>query len=125
MRSVDFPYRTDSRGRTAETRDAEHIRDLIEQLLFTTPGERVMRPDFGAGLLQLVFQPTGEERAAATQTLVQSVLQQFLGDLIEVRDVEVTTAESRLDVRIDYAIRETGADRSDTFGFGAGDGGSG
>ena len=123
MRSVDFPYRTDARGRSAETADAEHVRDLIEQLLFTMPGERVMRPEFGAGLLQLVFQPASAERAAATQMLAQSALQQWLGEVIEVRAVEVTVEESRLDVRVDYAIRETGEARSDGFAFGTGSGG--
>ena len=119
MRSVDFPYHTDARGRTAETADREHVRDLIEQLLFTMPGERIMRPDFGAGLLQLVFQPASAERAAATQILAQSALQQWLGDVIEVRAVEVTVEDSRLGVRVDYAIHETGETRSDGFAFGA------
>lgn len=67
MMHVDFPYRFDARGRTAGTDEADHIRDLIEQVLFTSPGERVMRPDFGSGLLQLVFAPNSEVLAATTQ----------------------------------------------------------
>ena len=55
MTDVDYPLRVDGRGRTAHTAGDEHIRDLIEQVLFTSPNERVMRPDFGAGLLALVF----------------------------------------------------------------------
>ena len=61
-----FPYQFDARGRTAEADDERHIRDLIEQLLFTAPGERVNRPTFGSGLLQLVFAPNSPELAAAT-----------------------------------------------------------
>ena len=93
--NVDFPFHFDSRGRTAETADDDHVRDLIEQVLFTAPGERVNRPDFGSGLLQLVFAPNSAELAAATQFLVQGALQQWLGDLIEVRAVQVDDRRRR------------------------------
>ena len=65
----------------------DHLRDLIEQVLFTSPGERVMRPDFGSGLLGLVFEPGGTELAATTQHLVQGALQRELGHLISVEAV--------------------------------------
>ena len=81
-----FPYPIDTRGRTAQADDDDHIRDLIEKVLFTSPGERVNRPDFGSGLMQLVFAPNSDELAAATQFSVQGALQQWLGDLIEVQD---------------------------------------
>ena len=76
---VDFPYHVDGRGRTATTDRDDHLRDLIEQVLFTAPGERVMRPDFGSGLLALVFEPNGPTLGATTQILVQGALQQQLG----------------------------------------------
>ena len=79
--NVNFPYKIDGQGRTATTSDDKHIRHLIEQVLFTSPGERVNRPDFGSGLLQLVFAPGSDELVATTQFLVQSTLQQWLGDL--------------------------------------------
>ena len=79
---LDFPYRIDARGRTAETDDDAHMRDLIEQVLFTAPGERVNRPTFGSGLLALVFEPNGEALAAATEHAVQGALQLWLGELI-------------------------------------------
>jgi len=79
--NVDFPFHFDTRGRTAETGDSDHIRDLIAQVLFTSAGERVNRPDFGCGLQRLVFAPNSDELAAATQFLVQGSLQQWLGDL--------------------------------------------
>ena len=87
--TLDFPYHFDGRGRTATTDRDDHIRDLIEQVLFTSPGERVMRPDFGAGLLALVFEPNSATLAATTQMLVQSALQQHLSHLIAVQAVEV------------------------------------
>jgi uncharacterized protein len=108
MSDVDYPYHHDRRGRTAspETQDA-HIRDLIEQVLFTSPGERVNRPDFGSGLMQLVFQPNSIEVAAATEFLVQSSLQQWLGELIVVESVAVESDDSALRVTVQYLVRRT------------------
>ena len=105
--NLDFPYRFDSRGRTADTSDEDHIRDLIEQVLFTAPGERVNRPDFGSGLQRLVFAPNSDELAAATQFLVQGSLQQWLGDLIEVNEVDVQNEDSTLRITVQYLIRRT------------------
>jgi Bacteriophage baseplate protein W len=105
--NIDFPYHFDARGRTAEIDYDAHIRDLIEQVLFTAPGERVNRPDFGSGLLRLVFAPNSSELAATTQYLVQSSLQQYLGDLIQVDAVDVTSEDSTLRVSVRYLVRRT------------------
>src|ERR687897_3882468 len=101
--NVAFPYRADGRGRTAaaEGQDA-YIRDLIEQVLFTVPGERVNRPDFGCGLLQLVFAPNSAELAATLQVLVQGALQQWLGDLMLIEEVLAESNESTLSVQVRY-----------------------
>jgi hypothetical protein len=104
--NLDFPYHFDMRRRTAEAGD-DHIRDLIEQVLFTAPGERVNRPDFGSGLLRLVFAPNSDQLAATTQYLVQGALQQFLGDLIEVQAVEVENEDATLRVTVSYLVRRT------------------
>lgn len=105
--NLDYPYRFDSRGRTAATGDADHVRDLIEQVLFTTPGERVNRPDFGSGVLQLVFAPNSEQLEATTQFLIQGALQQWLGDWIAVDRVEVSSVDSTLRITIEYVDRRT------------------
>ncbi|MBI2925747.1 MAG: GPW/gp25 family protein [Verrucomicrobia bacterium] len=106
--NVAHPYHFDSRGRTADpASDERHIRDLIEQLLFTSPGERVNRPTFGSGLLKLVFEPNSSELAAATQLMVQGALQQWLGDLIQVEAVDVQSHESTLQVTVRYVIHRT------------------
>jgi phage baseplate assembly protein W len=105
--NIDYPYRFDGRGRTAETDDNDHIRDLIEQVLFTAPGERVNRPNFGSGLMRLVFAPNSEELAAATQFMVQGSLQQWLDDLIEVNDVTVVSQDSTLLITVQYTLRRT------------------
>jgi uncharacterized protein len=107
MSQVDYPFRFDDRGRTAATSEDEHIRDLIEQVLFTAPGERVNRSTFGSGLMQLVFAPNSDELAAASQFLVQGALQQWLGDLIAVENVQVEASDSALRVIIQYVIRRT------------------
>jgi phage baseplate assembly protein W len=105
--NVDFPFHFDHRGRTATTGDDDHVRDMIEQLLFTNPGERVNRPDFGSGLLQMVFAPSSDELATATQFLVQGALQQWLGDLIQVETVQVESRDAALWVTVQYVIRRT------------------
>jgi hypothetical protein len=105
--NIDFPYRFDSRGRTARASTENHVRDLIEQIVFTAPGERVNRPDFGSGLMRLVFEGASEELAATTQFLVEGALQQFAGELIEVNQVEVRAEDSTLRVTVQYVIRET------------------
>jgi phage baseplate assembly protein W len=74
---IRFPFGFNGRGRTAEADGDAHLRQLIEQVLFTYPGERVNRPDFGSGLMQLVFAPSGEELATAAQFLVQGALQRW------------------------------------------------
>src|ERR1700716_986758 len=101
----DFPYHIDGRGRTAETDEDDHIRDMIYQVLFTNPGERVNRPDFGCGIKQLVFMPNSDALATATQFLVQGALQRWLDGLIQVESVEVEAVESQLRVSIVYSKR--------------------
>jgi hypothetical protein len=103
--NVAFPIHFDARGRTASTPDDAHIRELLEQVLFTTPGERVNRPTFGSGLLQLVFAANNDALAAATQLAVQGALQQWLGDLIEVEAVRVERDDATLQVTLQYFIR--------------------
>ena len=112
---IDFPFHVDVRGQTAETAGDEHARDLIEQVLFTAPGERVMRPDFGSGLLGLVFEPGGPELVATTQHVVQGSLQQELGHLIAVDAVEVTQDEGALTVQVRYVPLATREPATATF----------
>jgi phage baseplate assembly protein W len=116
--NLDFPFHFDRLGRTATTAATgydEHVRDMIEQLLFTNPGERVNRPDFGSGLLQLVFAPNSPELAAALQFTVQASLQRWLGDVIDVQSLEVASEDSTLRIAIQYVVRRTGETRVETF----------
>ncbi len=104
MMHIDHPFRIDGSGRTATTDLEAHIRDLIEQVLFTSPGERVNRPTFGSGIMQLIFAPNSPEVATTTQFLIQGALQQWLSDLIQVRDVKVENIDSKLEVTIQYVV---------------------
>jgi phage baseplate assembly protein W len=113
--NIDFPFYFDSRGHTATTGDDDHIHDMVEQFLFTAPGERVNRPDFGSGLLQMVFAPNSAELAAALQFTIQAGLQRWLGDLIEVQALEVRSEEATLRVLLQYVVRRTGERRTENF----------
>ncbi len=112
---VDYPYRVDGSNRTAQTDQPGFVRDLIEQVLFTTPGERLNRPDFGSGLLQMVFAPNSDMLGDALQLTVQAALQQHLSDLIEVAALVVENDDSTLRVTIRYRLLRTGDDYEDTF----------
>ena len=112
---LDHPFHIDSRGRTAETDADDHIRDLIYQVLFTNPGERVNRPEFGCGLKPLVFMPNSDALATATQQLVQGALHRWLETVIAVEKVEVNAVESTLEVTVVYTRRDTGQRQEDTF----------
>jgi phage baseplate assembly protein W len=112
---IDYPFRFDGRGRTAPVDEDAHIRDLIEQVLFTSPGERVNRPTFGCGLMQLVFAPNSDELASATQYLVQGALQQWLGDIIQIDDVVVTSEESTIEVTVKYTVSRTQEQNKEEF----------
>jgi Bacteriophage baseplate protein W len=112
---IDFPYHINRRGRTATSDAADHVRDLIEQVLFTLPDERVMRPDFGSGLLATVFEPTSSALATTTQMLVQGALQQYLGDLIAVQGVDVQSIDGTFKVEVRYSVLRDGTTRLDSF----------
>jgi uncharacterized protein len=104
---IHFPFQVDARGRSRLANEEEHIRQLIEQLLFTAPGERVNRPDFGTGVMQLVFAPNSPELASATEFMLRGALQRWLGELIQVQAVDVQSAEGVLRITIQYIIRRT------------------
>lgn len=105
--NIDYPFHFDERGRTATTDYDDHIRDLIEEFLMTSPGERVNRPDFGSGLLQMVFAPNSPELASALQFTIQAGLQQWLGDLIEMKNLSVESDDAELRVVVQYVVIRT------------------
>jgi phage baseplate assembly protein W len=110
---IDFPFHIDARGRTAVADYPDHVRQMIEELVFTTPGERVNRPDFGCGLLDLVFEPNSVELAAALQVSAEGALHRWLGDVIVVDSLRVEVEESTLRIEVRYLLIATGEVRTD------------
>lgn len=113
--NIDHPFHFDTFGAVAATPDADHLRDLLEQLLLTSPGERLNRPDFGCSLLRQVFEPNSPELAAAVQYTVMAAIQRWLGDLVEPQAVEVVSLENTLAVTVRFAVRRTGEQREERF----------
>jgi phage baseplate assembly protein W len=116
--NVQFPYSFDSTGHTAQTDLPGHIGDMIEQILFTAPGERVNRPTFGCGILQLVFAGNSDSLAAAQQQSIQSSLTQWLSDLIQVNEVSVLAEDATLLITIVYTIIATQQQQTQQFVYG-------
>lgn len=112
---IAYPLSITQEGLLATSNEEQHIEQLIEQLLFTTPGERVNLPDFGTPLSQLVFSPGSEELTSATQFLVQGALQQWLGNLILVQAVQVSSDDATLSVKVYYSIKRTQQQRVAQF----------
>ena len=112
---VASPLAVDGRGRTAESVPGRHLRDLIEMVIFTAPGERVMRPTFGSGVLGLVFAPNGPELATTTQYLVAGAIQACLGDVLDLGEVTVTAVDATLTITVTYAPRATGVTTTAVF----------
>ena len=118
--NVYFPYQFDGRGRTQQATIDDYVRQLVEQVLFTSPGERVNLPDFGSGLLQLPFAPNSVEMAAATQFAVQAALQKWLSNVIKVQSVVATRQDAQLTVVVSYSMLNTDVTQVQTFVSGAG-----
>jgi phage baseplate assembly protein W len=114
-RSIAYPFSFDGRGRTAAASGDDHIRDLIEQVLFTSPGERVNRPTFGGGVLQLPFAPNGDQLAQTTEFLIRGNLSQWLGTLIDIDSIVVDQSDSTLSITVRYVVRRTQSLQIATF----------
>jgi phage baseplate assembly protein W len=107
MTQIGFPFRIDGRGRTAGADAEAHVRDLIKQLLFTSPGERVNRPEFGTGVRQLVFAPNSPELGAAVEFTVQGALQRWLAEVIQIETVQVVSEEATVEITVRYLLVRT------------------
>ena len=115
--NVNFPFQFDGRGRTLDPQQ-DYVRQLVEQVLFTSPGERVNLPDFGSGLLQLPFAPNSMEMAAATQFSVQAALQKWLSNYVRVQSVVAAVDEAALTVTVTYSPLNTDVTEIQTFVYG-------
>ena len=116
--NVKYPYGFDNTGHTAQTDLPGHIVDMIEQILLTSPGERINRPTFGCGVPQLAFAPNSDALAATQQQVVQASLQQWLSDLIRVNSVDVTAQDSTLLITVTYTIIQSQQQQTQQFVYG-------
>src|SRR5215831_19010823 len=116
--NLSFPYQFDGRGRTQEAALQDYVKQLVEQVLFTFPGERVNLPDFGSGLLQLPFAPGSVEMAAATQFSIQAALQKWLSNYVRVQSVTATAQDEVLTVTVTYTSLTSDITEVQTFVFG-------
>jgi phage baseplate assembly protein W len=123
--NLAFPYDLDTSGRTAQTDPLSHIADMIEQILFTSPGERVNRPTFGSGTAQLVFAPNSDVLAAAQQNVIQASLQMWLSDLIRVQSVTVVANDATLQITVVYVVIQTQQQQTQQFVYGGSGAGAG
>ena len=117
MSNVDYPFRIDGRGRSGLTDQQDHVRDLVEQVLFTSPGERVNRPTFGCGVQRLVFSGCSPEAAAAAEYIIRINITRFMSDVVRLDAVQVTADVDAATLYVDvlYTLLETGEERAETF----------
>lgn len=113
LHALRYPFGIDAgAGRAAEEGDYEaYVRQLIRQVLLTAPGERINRPDFGAGIRRLVFAPNSNGVASLAQTFVYQALTQWLSTIVKVEDVRVSAADSTLSIDVRYTIIQHGDTR--------------
>jgi len=105
--SIAYPIAIDvPLGRLAEETDyAAHVDQLIRQLLFTSPGERINLPEFGCGIKRMVFAPNSEATASLVQVIIFESMKRWLDPVLSVTDVKATAMEERLEIRIAYILK--------------------
>lgn len=113
-RSLSFPFHADDHGAAATSGHAEAVREQIEQVLLTVPGERVDRPAFGCGVQLLVFGTPTPQTLATTEYVVRTALRRHLGDVLAVDAVRVETRDGELRVDVLYTLRATGQELAAT-----------
>lgn len=111
--SISHPLTVDrSHGRLAEEKKYEaHVEQLMRQVLFTNPGERINRPDFGCGLRRMVFAPNSDACVSLVQVTILQALEKWLGNVLRVVDVQAKAAEEVLRVRITYRLKARAGQR--------------
>lgn len=103
--NLEFPLQIGDDGQLVEAGRDRHLRDLMEQVLFTRLGERVNRPDFGCGIQDLIFEPVDDAMVARVAQTTTTQLRKWLSDVIVVDDVEVIAPDSESDGVLQVVIR--------------------
>jgi phage baseplate assembly protein W len=107
MNSIHYPFAIDKKmGVLMEEKDFNlHVRQMMMQVLFTNPGERVNRPDFGCGIRRMVFAPNSDASASLLQVIITQAMDKWLGDVITTEKIEVHAINERLEVKIVYMVK--------------------
>src|SRR5438552_18481525 len=105
--SIRYPFSIDAGlGRLAEeTNYPAHIEQLIKQILFTAPGERINRPDFGCGIKRQVFAPNDPVTASLAQVTIFEALKRWLGSAIDIQDIKAVATDEKLEIKIAYSLK--------------------
>ena len=108
-KGVGFPLQTDVAGSLVMPDEEEKVRQAIWIILTTAPGERVMRPDFGCGIHQLVFASINDASIGRAASEITAALMRWEPriDLLGVRITPDATEANCLRISIDYQIRST------------------
>lgn len=111
MSRLAFPFGTAASGRAATVEDGgdAHVRQMLELLVLTMPGERVMRPTFGSPVAQMLFAPADAAIAHALEAALHAAIEQGLSDLLELRDLKVAFDEDEAALLIDivYEVKRS------------------
>lgn len=102
-----FPPQLDDRDRMALSQDDADIRQAIYIILMTAPGERVMHPDFGCRIHELIFAPANDETAATAERYVNEALGRW-EPRVRLERVTATPSNAQngqLDIEIEYEIK--------------------
>ena len=111
MTRLAFPFTAgaDGRSRTVDYGSEAQVGQMLELLIMTMVGERVMHPDLGSPVRQMVFQAGNSPAALALEATLQATITQWLGEVLELQDLTAAFSESdaRLEVVATYEIRAT------------------
>ncbi len=101
---VSFPLRIDNRGRMATAGYETHVREMLEQLLFTQPGERVNRPDFGTPISAAIFDRPTDELISSLEFQVSTSVQRFMGEVVSLENVSIDVVDDQIEIILTYTI---------------------
>lgn len=113
IHAIAYPLQLGGTSRKlAEENDyGSYVEQLVRQVLLTGPGERINRPDFGAGVRRLVFEPNGNGTAGLAKAMIYQALTKWLGALIRVESIEVRSQDATLLIDIVYMLLQRGQRR--------------
>ena len=113
---LKFPFSMGQNGPKTSTR-SEHVREQIEQVLFTSPKERVFRPEFGIGVRRLVFEPNNIALRNTTVKRLNATLAEALHGEVDPRtlEIEVSNEGEKLNIQISYVLAAINKKESHTF----------